>query len=150
MVCISTLRSLSLCVCVFFFNAYYFTGWGDRRGQLVCQCCDTTLTCGGLWALRVRDWPVRWKAEVCESTRAGKRLSLLRCVLQEVKGSAVAKWGYFHSFLAISLTFSFCGAPGRRCLAPLDRNTDALWLNFPIMSQLQHWGFMWTVLSSGG
>lgn len=102
-------------VCVF--NAYYFTGWGDRRGQLVCQCCDTTLTCGGLWALRVRDWPVRWKAEVCESTCAGKRLSMLRCVLQEVKGSAVAKRGYFHSFLAISLTFSFlwCAWPQVSC-----------------------------------
>lgn len=35
---------------------------------------------------------------------------MLRCVLQEVKGSAVAKLGYFHSFSAVSPTFSSCYA----------------------------------------
>lgn len=43
---------------------------------------------------------------VCRKTS----LLMLRCVLQEVKGSAVSKRGYFHScfFFAVSPTFSSC------------------------------------------
>lgn len=40
-------------------------GRGDGRGLLVCQCCDTAVTLGGLRDLRACEWSIRWKVKVC-------------------------------------------------------------------------------------
>uniref|UniRef100_H3C6Z8 Link domain-containing protein n=1 Tax=Tetraodon nigroviridis TaxID=99883 RepID=H3C6Z8_TETNG len=50
----------------FMFFLIFITSQGrEKRGLLVCQCCNTMIKYGGLRDLRACNWSIRWKVKVC-------------------------------------------------------------------------------------